>query len=65
MTREEIDSFDGTNPVKLLDGQYGLLLVCPGSDGLCGVQVSGEDYHRWIPAEKLKDLGGGALMEVE
>ena len=54
----------GNNPVLCTDGKLGMLLICPGVDGICGVQVHGEDEHRWIAASDLTASEDGALRQV-
>jgi hypothetical protein len=53
----------GNAPVICLDGAFGMVIQY-GEDEI-GVQVPGEDDIRWIAAERVNDLGGGALVEVE
>lgn len=68
MTRDEIFDAEDNTPVQLKDGLIGLLLIYPKESGehagMCGVQVHGEEYHRWIHHEKLKRCGR-SLMEIE
>jgi hypothetical protein len=42
-----------------------MLLIYPreGGDGLCGVQVHGEEEHRWIAAADLSASTDGALRQ--
>ena len=57
----------GEPPIALLDGSFGLLTVYPTKDEksvLCGVQVPGEDEHRWYHHDNIIDVGGGALVAV-
>lgn len=63
-TEDVIELPGGNNPVLCADGKLGMLLIYPGADGLCGVQVHGEEEHRWISAESLSASEGGALREA-
>lgn len=64
MKNEDVAKLPGNNnPVLCADGKLGMLLLYPGADGLCGVQVHGEEEHRWILAERLSASDGGALRE--
>ena len=62
---------DLNSPVMTKDFCLGLLIRLPTDDpgsklnGLCGVQVPGEDDVRWIPVDNIVDAGNGALMEKE
>lgn len=65
MKREEVLNLHGGElPVLLKDGCMGLLTVYPGTGDRCGVQVHGEEEHRWMPSAELEHLGGGALVQV-
>lgn len=45
-------------PVMLRDGKTGLLLITPTKgQPLCGVQVPGEEYHRWLDPSDLVQHG--------
>ena len=61
---EVMDLPGDKNPVLCDDGTLGMLLIYPGKDGLCGVQVSGEEDHRWIAADDLTAGEGGALRQT-
>lgn len=64
MQNEEVMNLPGKdNPVLCADGKLGMLLIYPGKDGLCGVQVHGEEEHRWIAADDLTASDGGALRQ--
>lgn len=65
MLNEEVLSLPGdNNPVLCADGKLGMLLVYPTkTDGLCGVQVHGEELHRLIPSSHLSASTRGALRE--
>ncbi len=64
MRNEEVINLPGrNNPVLCKDGKLGMLLIYPGKDGLCGVQVGGEEDHRWIAAADLISGEGGALRQ--
>ncbi|MFH2081444.1 MAG: hypothetical protein ABIK08_08150, partial [Pseudomonadota bacterium] len=65
MKKEEVMNLPGSdNPVLCADGKLGMLLIYPGEDGLCGVQVHGEEEHRWISVEDLTATDGGALRQA-
>lgn len=64
MHAEEVIDLPGdNNPVLCSDGKIGMLLIYPSADGLCGVQVSGEEEHRWIAASDLTASAAGALKQ--
>lgn len=64
MTIDDLLNLPGREPpVKLKDGYYGLLCVIPGDDGMCGIQVHGEDSYRWVHLQELVLLPGGAIIE--
>lgn len=64
MKREELLNLPGNNnPVLCADGKLGMLLIF-GTDDMCGVQVHGEELHRWIPAAELTASDGGALRQA-
>lgn len=64
MKTEDIFKLPGdNNPVLCTDGMLGMLLIYPKEDGLCGVQVQGEEEHRWIPAADLSASKDGALRQ--
>ena len=60
MTKDELLSYEANTPVRLADGNFGLLIRY--GDTAAGVQVPGEDA---IPLTRLIDLGNGALQEQE
>lgn len=65
MTNEDVMNLPGdNNPVLCADGKLGMLLIYPGADGMCGVQVHGEEEHRWIAAADLTASAGGALRQA-
>ena len=67
MNREQVLNLPGNdNPVLCLDGKLGILVVYPSQTGetRCGVQVHGEDDHRWIEAADLTASDGGALRQA-
>lgn len=65
MQNEEVMNLSGNNnPVLCADGKFGMLLIYPRTDGLCGVQVHGEEEHRWIAAADLTATDGGALRQA-
>lgn len=69
MTRDDVYAQPSNSIVKLLDGFLGLLLLYPDKEGemegKCGIQVPGEDYHRWIHHDNLQAKAEGALVEIE
>lgn len=65
MKREDVMNLPGDkNPVLCADGKFGMLLIYPTVSDFCGVQVHGEDEHRWISAHDLTATTGGALWEM-
>lgn len=52
------------NPVLCADGKLGMLLIFSTEDDSCGVQVPGEELHRFIPVADLAASEGGALMQA-
>lgn len=65
MQNEDVMNLPGdNNPVLCADGKLGMLLIYPGADGKCGVQVHGEEEHRWIDAADLTAGAGGALRQA-
>lgn len=67
MNREQVLNLPGNdNPVLCVDGKLGMLVVYPGKPGetRCGVQVHGENEHRWIEAADLTASEGGALRQA-
>lgn len=67
MQIDETYNLESNTPVLLLDRRMGLFLVWPPKDGptkgQCGIQVPGEEYHRWIMVENLV-MVNGVLIEV-
>lgn len=63
-TDEVMNLIGRDNPVLCADGKLGMLVVYPRDDGRCGVQVHGEDEHRWIAVEDLTASKNGALRQV-
>lgn len=63
MKIDEVMGLTGNNPVLCTDGMFGMLLVFPNESGSCGVQVPGEESHRWIDAADLTASAGGALRQ--
>ena len=64
MRNEDVMNLPGdNNPVLCADGKLGMLLLYPRIDDLCGVQVHGEEEHRWISSAHLMASEGGALRE--
>lgn len=63
MKIDEVMGLAGNNPVLCADGMLGMLLVFPNESGSCGVQVPGEESHRWIAAADLAASKGGALRQ--
>lgn len=65
MQNEDVMNLPGyNNPVLCADGKFGMLLIFPRADGLCGVQVPGEEEHRWIPAADMTATDSGALRQA-
>lgn len=65
MKSEEIVDLPGSdNPVLLADGKMGMLVIYPANGELCGVQVHGEENHRWIAAADLSAGSGGAVRQI-
>jgi hypothetical protein len=65
MKTEDVMKLPGdNNPVLCTDGKFGMLLIYPGENGLCGVQVHGEELHRWIASADLTASEGGALRQI-
>jgi len=68
MTKDETFELPKDAPVLLKDGCIGLFLIYPiGMDeqeGLCGIQVFGEEEHRWIHHDQLQRKGNG-LFEID
>lgn len=50
-------------PVLLADGKIGMLVVFPsvGGDGLLGIQVPGEEEHRWVHHDAITANNAGPL----
>jgi hypothetical protein len=65
MTRDDLYDLPGTTPPVLLDdGKLGMLVLYPlPPKFLCGVQVPGEEEHRWIDPADLTATTGGALRQ--
>ena len=62
---EEMHNLEGSdNPVLCVDGKIGMLTVYPDSSGLCGIQVNGQEEHRWINVKDLRSSIGGAIWHV-
>lgn len=65
MTPKELLELTGNdNPVLCTDGKFGMLLIRDCSNGLAGVQVHGEQEHRWISSACLTASSGGALRQI-
>lgn len=66
MKRENLLNLPGNNnPVLCADGKLGTLLIFgTEDDDTCGVQVHGEEDHRWISAADLTASEGGALRQT-
>jgi hypothetical protein len=65
MTIDEVYDLPGTTPPVLLeDGKLGVLVIYPlRPKFLCGVQVPGEEEHRWVDPADLTATTGGALRQ--
>lgn len=64
MDKDRFNELPGMPPVILRDGKMGLLLLLPGEDEKVGIQVPGEDEHRWLPISEIEERGKGALAEI-
>ena len=64
MQKERFYELQKDPPVILKDGKLGLLLILPGDDNKVGIQVHGEDYHRWVDISEIEERGKGALAEI-
>lgn len=64
MKKERFYELDKNPPVILKGGKLGLLLLLPGDDGKVGVQVPGEDQHRWIDILEIEERGRSALAQI-
>jgi len=65
MKIEELADF-GEVPILLKDGEIGLVVRWDTGDSAnssIGIQVSGEDEFRWLPARSVENLGNGALIQ--
>jgi hypothetical protein len=52
------------SPVLCQDGKFGMLVIFPhDNESDCGVQVPGEENHRWISTSNLKSSEGGAIRQ--
>lgn len=51
-------------PVLCKDSMLGMLLLYREDDGMCGIQVHGEDEHRWIHISELAVNAGGAIRQT-
>lgn len=56
MTNDEVLKLEGHEPpVLLVDGEMGQLVIYPTiPEAPCGIQVHGEEEHRWISAAHLE-----------
>ena len=61
MTKYETFDLPKDAPVMLKDGSVGLFLIYPigkgDLEGMCGIQVPGEEAHRWIHHDRLQRVG--------
>lgn len=68
MTNEELFNLPGRdNPVLLADGKMGMLVIRPTptrAEALAGVQVHGEEEHRWLSVADLTASPGGAMRQT-
>lgn len=65
MTDDDVMNLPGhDNPVLCTDGILGMLVVYPINGQPCGVQVPGEEEHRWIESGSLSAGAGGALRQA-
>ena len=65
LDRQQVMDLPGKqNPVLCADGMLGMLLLYPNKPGdACGIQVHGEEQHRWIQPFELTASAGGALRQ--
>lgn len=65
MNKDQVLNLPGKdNPVLCADGKLGMLVIYPGDySELCGVQVHGEEEHRWVAPGDLTASAGGALRQ--
>lgn len=64
MNYEDLANLQGTdNPVLCWDGKFGMLVVRDPDSEKCGVQVHGEEMHRWIQLGDLEASPRGALRQ--
>ena len=64
MKKERFYELPKDPPVILKDGKIGLLLLLPGDDDKVGIQVPGEEEHRWIHISEIEERGKSALAEI-
>ena len=64
MKDSEVMQLDDGTPVKLKDGNFGMLIRFPADGDKCGIQVPGEDDIRWIESARLEEKYG-TLVEVD
>lgn len=65
MQQSEVTQVRDDMPVLLIDGRIGLLVAYPSrSSSLCGIQVYGEETHRWLECSELEKSAFGALRQI-
>ena len=64
MIKQQFYQLPDMAPVILKDGKIGLLLLLPGDDDKVGIQVPGEDEHRWIHITQIERRGQSALAQI-
>lgn len=64
MTFEESLNLANNSPIRLVNGQFGLVIRWSEPNEI-GVQVPGEDNIRWLKVDTIFDIGGGLLIEAQ
>lgn len=54
---EEAKKLPANTPVRLKENRYGVLCIYPEDDGICGIQIPGEQEHRWVNCKNLLRIG--------
>jgi|GEM_PF-6661907 len=50
--------------IAMANGKMGVVVRQHSDKGLWGIQVPGEEDICWLSTEEIKDLGGGALIQI-
>ncbi len=50
--------------IAMMDGKMGTIIRERDEEDRWGVQVPGEEEVRWLSSQEIKDLGGGALIQL-